>query len=122
MIGSVFVFLVGATANVSTLIFAMTAFGICKGFYDSNIFASIYDVVEPQVRAAAAGIMNTVGWGGGALGPLIVGWFTEHGGGATKMENMSRAISFGGGIYILSALLLFRAIYLLRRRDKPAEV
>src|SRR3954471_17755772 len=37
LVGSVFVFIVGDTKNVSTLVLAMTAFGICKGFYDSNI-------------------------------------------------------------------------------------
>src|SRR3954470_7616047 len=31
--------LVGATENVTTLLTAMTLFGLCKGLYDSNIFA-----------------------------------------------------------------------------------
>ena len=44
----------------------MTAFGVCKGFYDSGIFASLYDSIEPSARGTAAGLMNTVGWGGGA--------------------------------------------------------
>ena len=47
--------------------------------------------------------MNTVGWGGGALGPLAVGWFSKHGGGATEMDNMSRAISFCSVIYVIGA-------------------
>src|SRR5262245_56918552 len=36
VIGSVFVFLVGATKTVSVLLTTMVFFGICKGFYDSN--------------------------------------------------------------------------------------
>jgi MFS family permease len=116
LVGAGFVFLVGATQTVSVLLTAMVFFGLCKGFYDSNIFAAIFDVVDPRVRGSAAGIMNTVGWGGGALGPLAVGWFSKHGGGATEMENMSHAISFCGAIYLLSAVLLISAIWTLRKR------
>jgi len=71
--------LVGLTSNVTALFVAMTMFGLCKGLYDSNLFASRYDVIEPRPRAAAAGITNTVGWGGGALGPLAVGLATQYG-------------------------------------------
>ena len=58
--GSVFVFYVGATKSVGLLLVTMTLFGFCKGFYDSNIFASIFDVVEPRARATAAGLMVSV--------------------------------------------------------------
>jgi len=51
LVGSVFVFIVGRTADVTTLVVAMTLFGLCKGFYDSNIFAALYDFVEPRARA-----------------------------------------------------------------------
>ncbi|HEX4644693.1 MAG TPA: MFS transporter, partial [Verrucomicrobiae bacterium] len=71
-LGAGFVFLVGTTQSVGVLLLVMSLFGLCKGLYDSNIFAAIFDVVEPRARSSAAGIMNTVGWGGGALGPLVV--------------------------------------------------
>ena len=50
LIGASFVFLVGHTASTTTLLFAMSAFGLCKGFYDSGIFASLYDAIEPRAR------------------------------------------------------------------------
>jgi MFS family permease len=109
MVGSVFVFLVGTTEKVGVLLIVMSLFGLCKGLYDSNIFAAIFDVVEPRARGTAAGIMNTVGWGGGALGPLSVGWISKHGRHATEMQNMSEAIAACSAIYILGAALLFAA-------------
>ena len=48
LLGSVAVFFVGMTGDVRTLMLAMTLFGFCKGLYDSNIFAALYDVVEPR--------------------------------------------------------------------------
>jgi len=109
--GSVFVFGVGSANNAGLLLLMMSLFGLCKGFYDSNIFASIFDVVEPRARGTAAGLMNTVGWGGGALGPVMVGWLSQHGRHATEMENMSEAIALCSGIYVAGALLLFAAAW-----------
>jgi MFS family permease len=119
LIGAAFVATVGRTADKTTLILAMTVFGLCKGFYDSGIFASLYDVVEPRARGTAAGLMNTVGWGGGALGPLFVGWASTHGGKPTEVENMSDAIAWCGLIYVVAAGFLGLAIVLVRRADPP---
>jgi MFS family permease len=113
--GAGFVFVVGLTRSVTTLLAAMTCFGFCKGFYDSNIFASIFDVVEPRARATAAGIMNTVGWGGGALGPLAVGWIAAHGRRPTEIENMSEAIAACSVVYLIGATFLLAAMFTLNR-------
>jgi len=115
--GAAFIGLVGLTKEVSTLLVAMTLFGLCKGLYDANIFASLYDVIEPRARATAAGIMNTVGWGGGALGPLAVGLATKYGRHEKDIDNMSEAIAFGGIIYIAGAALLLVAAFGFAKRD-----
>jgi MFS family permease len=109
--GSAFVFLVGKTPSANTLVVAMSIFGICKGFYDSGIFASLFDSIEPRARGAAAGLMNTVGWGGGALGPLFVGFASKYGGKPTEVENMSDAIAWCGAVYLVAAVLVAAAIW-----------
>jgi MFS family permease len=118
LVGASFVFLVGRTADKATLLLAMTAFGLCKGFYDSGIFASLYDAIEPRARGTAAGLMNTVGWTGGALGPLFVGWSTKHGGKATEVENMSDAIAFGGVVYVVAAVFILLAALIFGRHQR----
>jgi MFS family permease len=106
LVGAAFVMLIGTTQQKSTLLFAMAMFGLCKGLYDANIFASVYDAIEPRARSTAAGVMNTVGWGGGALGPVVVGWLAKHGKYSTEIENMSHAIAWTGIIYIGGAVIL----------------
>jgi MFS family permease len=116
--GAIFVAIVGLTAELATLVISMTVFGLCKGLYDSNIFASLYDVVEPRARASAAGVMNTVGWLGGALGPLAVGIATQYGRhGSDTSANMGDAIAFGAAIYAAGGLALLVAATALVRRD-----
>jgi MFS family permease len=117
--GAAFVALVAHTTVVSTLLVAMTLFGFCKGLYDSNIWASLYDVIEPRARSSVTGIMNTVGWGGGALGPLFVGLVTKYGGRPTETENMSQAIGIGAVIYLAAGLTL---LLLLAARGRAAPV
>ena len=121
LVGAGFVMTVGHTHNVSVLIAAMTAFGFCKGLYDSGIFASLYDVIEPRARATAAGLMNMIGWIGGGLGPLAIGWAATHGSHSSKVENMSDAIALGGYVYLIGAAVLVAAVLFFVDRDIQRE-
>jgi MFS family permease len=116
--GSFFVVQVGTVSDTTSLLVSMTLFGLCKGFYDSGIFASLYDVVEPRARGTIAGLMNTVGWTGGSFGPLFVGFASKYGSKPTEVENMSNAIAWCGPVYIIAALLLGLAIWTVRSRGQ----
>ncbi|MBY0525947.1 MAG: MFS transporter [Gemmataceae bacterium] len=118
--GSVFVMLVGATTDRVVLLASMAMFGVCKGFYDAGIFASLYDVIPARSRGTAAGIMNTVGWGGGALGPFLTGWYATHGPHDSEIANMSAFISSCWAVYVASGLLLLAAIGFRASRDVRA--
>lgn len=101
--GAPFVALCGISQSVPVLIAALTAWGFCKGLYDANIFASMFDVVRPEARGTAAGFMNTAGWlGGGATAPFLVGLIArDHGLGA--------GIAMASVVYILAGVFLLAA-------------
>jgi MFS family permease len=109
LVGASFVAWVGLTRSVTALLAAMTAFGFCKGIYDSGIFASLYDVIPARSRATAAGVMNTVGWTGGAVGPLYAGWMAKHAGQGSEVANLSLAVAIGAIVYLVSGVLLVLA-------------
>jgi MFS family permease len=92
----------------------MICFGLCKGTYDGGIFASLFEFVEPSQRASVAGLMNFIGWGGGAIGPLMVGLFSTYGSG-TAMERMSGSIAWSGAAYLLAATLVIVSFRIYRR-------
>lgn len=119
LLGSVFIAIVGLTQTQSTLLVAMVGFGLCKGLYDSGIFASLYDVVTPEARATAAGLMNTLGWLGGALGTKMAGWYADNGSYGSKIENMSHYIAWGSAPYAAGGILLLCVIVFWARRDMP---
>lgn len=121
LVGAAFVGIVGLTGSKATLLAAMACFGACKGIYDSNIFAALFDVIEPRARATATGIMNAVAWGGGALGPVAVGLVTKYGRHAKEIDNMSEAIAFGAVFYVGAAILLLIAALGFARRDVVSQ-
>ena len=97
--GTPFLFLTGWTLDVPVLVFAMTFFGLFKGFYDSNNWASLYDVVKPRWRSSALGLMNSIGWLGGSLAPVTIAW-------SSSQFGMSASISSSSILYLAAGLLL----------------
>jgi len=103
--------LCGLTDSATWLVVALTLWGLAKGMYDANIFASMYDVVPPEARGSAAGMMNTVGWlGGGAVAPLAIGVLAQTYG-------LGVAIAMASVVYLLAGGFLLTAIALFVKRD-----
>jgi MFS family permease len=94
-----------------TVALAMTFFGFSKGIYDSNIWASLYDVIPASRRGAAVGLMNMLAWGGGSVAAVSIGYAADHG------VTMSAAISATAVIYIGVAVVLITAGLVFAPRD-----
>lgn len=112
VLGTLCVVAVALAPTMGMLMVAMACFGLCKGVYDGGIFASVFEFVEPGQRASVVGLMNLLGWGGGALGPLAVGILSTYGSG-TPMDRMSGAIAWSGLAYLVAAGLIFYAYKIL---------
>ncbi len=108
--------IVGRAPGIEALLVAMVCFGFCKGAYDGGIIASVFDLVGPKERASVAGLMNLLGWGGGALGPVAIGLAATYGTG-TQMERMSGAISWSGLAYLAAAGCIITAFTIYRRNS-----
>ena len=94
--------LIGRAESVGPLMVGLVGAGLCKGIYDANIFASLFDVVPVADRGTAAGLMNTVGWTGGLVAPIAVGFASERFG-------LGAAIASTAVVYLLVGLLAFVA-------------
>jgi len=110
LVGGPFIYLAGSAASMRLCMVGLFGFGLCKGIYDSNIWASLFDVIRPEKRASATGVGNMIGWIGGGLGPIVVGNLADRVG-------LGRAISLMSGVYLAVALLMVAGIVLFARRD-----
>lgn len=101
--GAPFVLLCSQTRAPGMLAFALIAWGLCKGLYDANIFASMFDVVPAEARGTAAGLMNMIGWlVGGTLAPITIGYLSQSVG-------LSTALGLTAGVYVIGGLVLLMA-------------
>jgi len=113
--GVPFLFLTGWTLAVPVLILSMFAFGFFKGLYDANLWASLYDVVALERRATALGLMNSIGWFGGACAPVTIAVAAEYFG-------MSASLSATSLIYLCLGLLMCYGIRNFRRVDFKGDM
>ncbi len=98
-----------------TCYLALAGYGLFRGIYDSNLFASLFDVVEPRFRASATGLMLSFAFVVGALSPLVLGWMKTRVGLETGLASLS-AFYAAGGLFIVTALgLWFKKDYVETR-------
>jgi MFS family permease len=106
-----FAVLCALTGSIGWLIAGLLFWGLFKGFYEANIFASVFDVIRPEARGTATGFMNMMGWlAGGGTAPVLVGWLSERFG-------LSIAIATAASAYWVAALLLAVAAFRFAPHD-----
>jgi MFS family permease len=98
--GVPFLFLTGWTTMVAAVMAAMIGFGLFKGIYDSNIWAALYDITPIELRGTALGLMNSLGWLGGAAAQLCIGF-------ASRSFGLSVCLSATAVIYLCIAIVLW---------------
>jgi MFS family permease len=109
--GAPFVALCGLTPSVAVLIASLTAWGLFKGLYDANIFASMFDVVRPEARGTAAGFMNLVGWvAGGGTAPIVIGLIAQR-------QSLGLGIALASTVYLAAGALLVLGIVFFVAKD-----
>jgi MFS family permease len=97
LLGVPFLFVSGWTTSTKVLLISFVGFGLFKGLYDANIWASLYDVVPANRRGIAAGVMNSLGWLGGGMAPILVA-------AALHETSLSVCISATAAIYLVLGL------------------
>lgn len=74
LLGAPFIYFMGASSQLMVVYVSLAGFGLFRGVYDSNLFAALFDVIEPQHRSTATGLMLAFAFTIGATAPLILGY------------------------------------------------
>ena len=92
--------------TVGLCIAGTAIFGFASGVYDSNIYASLFEVVKPRYRAAAVGVFGCGGNIIGASGPAVMGWMNSHFSMGASIASLS-AFALAGAAAIVVARIFF---------------
>jgi MFS family permease len=111
LVCSPFVIICGLSGSLIVVKFSLLFWGFFKGMYDSNIFASAFDVVPVESRGTVSGFMNCVGWLlGGGLAPVLVGYLAVY-------LSLGHAIALSSIVYVLAGLLMILAMRRFLAKD-----
>ncbi|MFC0410727.1 MFS transporter [Roseomonas elaeocarpi] len=89
----------GFLATALPLAICLLLAGFFKGIFDGSIYAAMHDIVPPEARATAVGLMTTLGFIGAGIAPVAIGWLSESIG-------LGLALSLTAALYVVAVLLL----------------
>ena len=110
LLGAPFIFLMGITNTPVVIYLSLAFFGLFRGIYDSNIFAALYDVVEPRYRSTATGMMLMFAFVTGAVAPYLLGIIKP-------VLGLSWGLSALSVVYVLAAICIFIAVRFYYKND-----
>lgn len=108
LLGAPFIYLLGTGSDRSIVFGALTLFGVFRGFYDSNLFTSLYEVIRPASRATATGLMLAIAFFGGGFAPVITGWMGKLFSLGTALATTSVCYLFAAAAIAVATLFYFR--------------
>lgn len=114
LLGAPFIYWIGFAGDKLWCYVAMGLFGIFRGIYDSNLFAALFDVIEPKYRASSMGIMLAFAFIIGALAPVILGQIKT-------IAGLEAGFILLAGAYLLGALLVFLGLKLFFKENYYEE-
>lgn len=110
-LGAPFIALMGLTDNFVLCCAGLAGFGLFRGIYDSNLYAALFDVIEPRFRSSAVGIMLAFVFFVSAFAPVALGWAKSTIGLTAGLASLSLAYLAAGLIILLALKTTFRGDY-----------
>ena len=111
VIGAPFILWMARAGSFEAVCWAMGLFGLARGIYDSNQFASIFDVIAPRYRASAMGVMLSAAFIFGAVAPVVLGVVKDRFTMSAGLAALSVFFLVGAGFILLARLRFLERDY-----------
>ncbi|WP_234736738.1 MFS transporter [Tellurirhabdus bombi] len=108
LLAAPFIYFMSTAAGETATYTALFLFGIFRGIYDANIFASLYEVVRPAIRSSASGLMLMCAFLAGAFSPYLLGILKPIVGLTAGLSGLSISYVVGATAIALAALVFFK--------------
>ena len=108
---------VGFAPSLATLLVAASAYGVFRGFFEVNTHASLFDVIAPEHRSTAVGLLNMIAFFFGGLSGVAMGAFSQKWG----VRGFELGFGMMAGAYALGAALLAFSFFFTFKKDRVAE-
>lgn len=117
--GAITILAMGLAPTLPGICVSMAVFGLCRGLYESNTHASLFDVIEPRYRGSAVAAMIMVAMIAGSVSPWLLGRCSDHWGPA---RGLSLGFSSFSAVYLIGGLAVATATLRTAHRDRIKEI
>ena len=117
LLGAPTLVLIGFSPTVGCAWAAVAAYGVFRGLFEVNSHASLFDVVAPQHRSTAEGMMTMVGFFIGSLSPLMIGALSDRYG----IRGFEMGFSILGAGYLVGAAAIAVSFFWTFKRNRISE-
>jgi MFS family permease len=111
LLGAPFIALLGAPSGPAVSYLALAGFGLFRGMYDSNIYASLFEVIEPRFRASAAALVIAFAFLAGAIAPVALGAAKQVFGLSVGLSLLAVVYLAGSGAVAIASWRFFAGDY-----------
>lgn len=107
--GAPFVFWLGKASSLAALYVALSAFGFCRGLFDSNTYPAFFAVIPPRYHASSSGLLIAFAFTIASLSPILLGRARETIGLASGFSALAIAYVLGAACALWGAWRFFEA-------------
>ncbi len=111
ILGSLFLFFMGADTALWVLYLCFAGWGFFRAFFDANIYTVLYDVTPPRLHASCSSAMIMTGFAVGALAPVILGALKQ------SMGSLSATFPILGVIWVVTGASMFVVARMAYQKD-----
>ena len=86
---------------------AMALFGVFRGVYDSNLMASLFDIIPQRYHASGAGLMLSGAFVFGSTAPVVLGFIKDSFSSTVALASLAAFYLVGAGLVALARLRTF---------------
>ncbi len=94
-----FIVMMGHSATLWIIYVGFAGFGFARAFFDANTYTVLYDVIPQRYHSSASGVMIMIGFGIGALSPVVLGVVKE-------VAGLSAGITMLAAVWLVCGLLM----------------
>ena len=115
--GAVALVMIGSAATFVGMIVAASVYGVFRGFFEVNTHASLFDVVPPEHRSTAVGLLNMIAFFFGGLSGVAMGALSQRWG----VRGFEIGFYAMGASYVCAALLMAISFFFTFRKNRVVE-
>lgn len=118
LFGAVALVMIGCTGSFVSMLIAASVYGVFRGFFEVNTHASLFDVVPPEHRSTAVGLLNMIAFFFGGLSGVAMGALSQRWG----VRGFEIGFYAMGASYVVAALLMSISFFFTFKKNRVVEV